>query len=37
MSEDAKLRITEGLRKAREAKVQAAQVVALAPQAPLQP
>ena len=34
MSDDAKLRIAEGLRKAREAKAQAAQVVALAPQAP---
>jgi hypothetical protein len=34
MSDDAKLRIGEGLRKAREAKAQAAQVVALAPQAP---
>ena len=36
MSDDAKLRNAEGLRKAREAKAQAAQVVALAPQAPAQ-
>ena len=36
MSDDAKQRIGEGLRKAREAKAQAAQVVALAPQAPAQ-
>ena len=34
MSADAKLRIGEGLRKAREAKAQAAQVVGSAPQAP---
>ena len=34
MSEDAKLRIGEGLRKAREAKAKATEVVGSAPQAP---
>lgn len=36
MSEDAKQRIADGLRKAREAKAQAAQVAAPAPQEPAQ-
>jgi len=34
MSDDAKLRITEGLRKAREAKAHGSEIVASAPQEP---